>query len=452
MRERTAGLRAGRRRRAIGRLQAEDGSLVLALLATIVVGGLVTVVVATVLSGHRSARFDEEFTGALHVAEAGVQQAVHRLNAGQEIEDGAGTVDGRPFEWEATQLDDTEWEVLSRSLDGTRVDRTLRAVITDQPLFDLAAFSENVLDFQGTNQADSYHSGEGEWCTGRGRVGSNGELDFSGTASGQCTVYDEDGNEISQASVDGVDLYDWQGGNAYDDRCVHAGGTPNNCWVDSHGGQRRFVTHEDPVTFDTQLAWVEELLEDCADNYALPDLEAGDDFGLTIPPAGPTDGPEVSVIGDDVHAYCANSVTFDGHTSLSGASLDDPVVFLVADHVSVTGNQRRVNCDGCGSGGNWDPADQPVYPVAGALQIYTNSDENSSDPSDDVIDIGNHARFAASVFAPRGTCGGSAGAHVFGSMICWDIVNVGNWKFHYDEALGESVTTGQYAVAQWAEE
>ena len=449
-------------RRQLLRFKDDGGSMVMALLAAIVVAGLVSIIVATTITGQRAARFDQDFTGALHVAEAGVQEALFKLN-NRQIKDGdsesgpvtgGGEVNGRTYEWSAEQISEHEWKVLStRTDDG--VTRSVEAVISDGPLFNLAAFADNLLNLGGTNHADSYHSGWNnstgtldsalqEWCTGKGRVGSNDGLDFSGSGSGTATC----AYARTDQTVDGVDLYDWSGENADPDRCTHSGGS--NC---VYNGEAQYETHEHGIEFDEDVAWMEDVLDRCS---TLPDIAASD-FDGQIPPADATTGVKLHEGDDDSpYAYCAKTLTFDVHTSLDGASPANPVVFMVEDWVEANlsgGNRLRVNCDDC-TANNLNPAAEDIYPQAGALQIYTPSADGASPDSGDVIGIRQHSRVAAAIYAPRGTCGGTGNAqvHIFGALICWDIPGVGGWNFHYDEALAEQIRTHRYSIIRWAEQ
>lgn len=469
----TGGLRA-RARRA---LDDEAGSLVLAMLATIVVGGLVTVVVASVITGQRSVRFDEDFTGKIHVAEAGIEQAAYRLNQGQEISSGGdGDLDGVDYEWTATELageDWQQWEVESTGGEGGELQRVIQAVIEDSPLFDLAAFSDLYLGLTGANNADSYNSdmaGDPDgWCTGNGRVGSNDSLEFSGGAGGQATcTYDN-----SRATVDGVDLFEWESGDEALDRCDHNVNAPNNCWHDSAETDARYMTHEDPVPFIADVDWMHDIIDDCEGTSAWTEEFRASDLGGDLAPADASNGHEVdfdSLLGvgpGDTHVYCVGQLIFDDHTALDGASPEDPVAFLVRDGIEVE-QGMTVNCvyydDGShcvDTGGSFDATE--VFPVAAALQIYSPSEENDSIDTGDVVGMRPQARFGGAVLAPRGTCGGVTGGgggggiggahtHVFGALICGDLRNAGGWQFHYDDALGGAITTGEFEVTRWSED
>lgn len=470
----------GRLRRG-GRRPPERGSIALALLASIVVAGLVTVVVAATIAGQRATRFNQEYTGALHVAEAGVQEALHQLNTGQ-LDPGdsprtaTGTIDGQSFEWTAERTTDQEWTVTSEGTDVEGTTRTVQVTIADEPLFNVAAFSDQLLTFRGANNADSYTSDDSvsasdAWCTGRGRVGSNDTLEFKGKSQGQatCDYYDANGNLVDGATVDGIDLHNWE-----DDpdagRCDHGGGSSTNCvdgagepWYESDSPDR-WINHDDPLEFDEEVAWIEEAFAACQADGSNYEAQFLTSEHAPLQPA--TSGPTLP--DTDTHYYCADSLFFDDDTSLQNASGEDPVVFIVGDEIEVDGsgggngnggNDGRavnVNCDGCVTSGTFDPESAGVRPEAGALQIYTASEQGSSGGSADVVRVRNHSNVAAAVYAPQASCGGVHGSnaqvHMFGSLVCRDLRNQGGWQFHFDEALYDVRRTDDFSVQRWSEQ
>lgn len=453
----------------------ETGSIALALLASIIVAGLVTVVVAATLTGERSVRSDQQFTGALHVAESGVQQALHELNTGQLTGDTdsprTGTVNGVPYEWTATQISSTEWTVTSTGGADGDAQRTIEALIRHDPLFRIAAFSRRTASFNGGNTADSYTSDEeavpddtAAWCTGNGRMGSNGALEFgSAEANGPCAAEYNDGSPRHKQTVDGVDLYNWQEGNDSPSRCNHLGGG-ENCYENNDPDQTWYVeTHSEPLTFEDDIAWMEGVVDACGS--AVQDRTYGD--GAVIPPAdSSTSGAvEVGFLSDhgagpgDTYAYCTSSLTFDGIVELAdGASLEDPVVFVVDGPIRFEGQNRdarfvNIGCDdsGVSCDSSFDPGSP--RPHAAALQIY--SPTSDADVDDQLMSARNHWKIAAAMYAPNGTCGGSSGSpqgDLYGSLICNDMASIGQWSFHYDDALADAVTEAHLSIGRWSEQ
>lgn len=444
---------------------SDRGSIPLALLAIIVIGALTAVVVASTIAGERSTRFDEDFTGALHVAEAGITEASFKLNTGQIAPD-ANEAHSDPdsdegYKWDAVNNGD-HWVVTSTGeVDG--VSRTIRTRIEDSPLFESGAFTDQQLTFGGTVNADSYRSdgndAPDDWCTGAGRVGSNVALEFGGQGQGQATCdYDND-----SATVDGVDLYDWDG-NPDPDRCDHNVKAPNNCWNDAGENEPRFETHDDPLVFDSDVGWMEDLITDCEDSGDLIESFRSSDHNGVIDPANLGDAGAVKVEFQtghgpgpgDTYAYCVGELVFDGNTEVTG-NRDDPVVFVVRDHV-VVGEDGRVAVNCTHNGGFCDTSGNPdvtqYFPDAAALQMYTPSASNPDPAEDDVLKIAPHSMFAGAVYAPNGGCGSGGSqvqVHVFGALVCENLDGQGGWQFHYDEALSDAVTTGEFGVTRWSE-
>lgn len=86
---------------------SERGSLPLALAVTILVTGLVSVVMASVVMGQQQTRFDESYERALHLAEAGADRALQAAGGEAEFEADEGPdEDEDPREWAVDQAYD----------------------------------------------------------------------------------------------------------------------------------------------------------------------------------------------------------------------------------------------------------------------------------------------------------------------------------------------------------
>lgn len=464
-------------------LRGEDGSIVLALLAAIIGGGLMVVIVASVLAGQRSVRFDEEFTQALNVAEHGVEEAVHLLNTGllQPADlDGSnqysasGTADGVPYEYTIEWNGVRGWTVKSTGGDTDGVQRRLEVLVEERPRFHVAAFSDQLLAFGGGNTADSYNSKTAVWCTDKGRVGSNEDMNFPGGAQ-QSDCHKQAGEN---RTVDGVDLYDWDDNPGWPDdpgneRCTHDTGTPNNC--KDADGNPRFDTHADPLELNLgddddpdpkpfSVAHMEQLIQRCKDDLEfIPELRASAaPWNGTIAPAGVGDGPELFPDDpDSPHYWCAGRVVFDVHTTLTDdASGENPVIIVVEHSIAVEKDNNApkggpshpdVHCVNCTPG----PGAGADAPEAAALQIYTPSEDNPDEQDGNVVKIRQQSIFAGTIWAPRGACGGLTGSaasvHIYGSLVCGNIRNVGGWQFHFDEALLD-IGMSEFGIAVWTEQ
>ncbi len=236
---------------------AERGSLPLALMVTILVTGLVSVVTASVVMGQQQTRFDESYERALQLAEAGADRALQSGGAESDLatEDGP---DGDPREWALKQAheatDDGGEAPTVRRLDGgggwsygirvgqedatdaiygvgivetadRTVERVVRYQMTDADQFDLDyAFlagcsdgeeldihgtggGDDIVDLAGGNSADVHANCDidlsGGQLTIQGEVSATGSIDGSGGIS-------------ETASADEVSIPDVRARNFYD--------------------------------------------------------------------------------------------------------------------------------------------------------------------------------------------------------------------------------------------
>lgn len=217
----------------MARIRREDGSVVLALLAVLIIGGMVTALLVRTGGGQRAARFDRDFQKVVHHADAGVQQALFMLEADVEL-DGKQlsewdpghsanaptlTIDGNETDWHIERVNARTWQVTSTSeLNGA--DRTVVATIEERRKFFASAFAHLLAEFNNQNFADTYKSNDGPSPYGEntkywprpgllGIVGSNTEVKFGGSSS----------------EVDGVQLWDFGEGDTVAARCTGSGNT-----------------------------------------------------------------------------------------------------------------------------------------------------------------------------------------------------------------------------------
>jgi hypothetical protein len=193
------------------RPSGDEGSMLVAMSAILVTTGIMGVVMSLTLIGQEGTRFDQQYTESIQGADAGVQNALFQVN--QLPSDstttslqsaGPVTIDGVEYEWTASRANATSlvWTVESTgtTIAGDReVDRTVRAEISQSPLFNMAAFADSSINFNGNNAAVSYPT------TGQGQVGTNGSLTLKGNST----------------TVDSITLYDWDA-NSSSSRCSGA--------------------------------------------------------------------------------------------------------------------------------------------------------------------------------------------------------------------------------------
>ncbi|MGI8575656.1 MAG: DUF7305 domain-containing protein [Egibacteraceae bacterium] len=451
----------------------ERGSMPLALLATIVVSGLLVVVVANTLFGQRLVRLDRDFSESVQSADVGVQQALYLLNAGElqnlplTSTSPAGnpqtapqtlTIDGNTVTWTAERLNEREWQITS---DGTQnsVTRTVVSQIEEQPLFFPGAFGDEGMALNGTSsKVDSYNS---EACTsvnvltcwdgnettapygtGNGAIGSNKDIDFSGNTK-----------------VARIMLYDWDDNPGAGVTATDPGGT--RCDGESSGspciqpgvvrtiGQKLDYGSDEKVQFLVDKLASSQCQSQDLDGNGVRDIERDWTYpsgSVIVPKELASAEPDDPTHPDNTNFYCFKSVTFGKNVTLDAAAQnpDSPVVIYVRDKVSVPSSQSKVNCPGCDKNNV-----RAVAPTASSLQIFTASDVASGGGD---VSMSGQSLFTGVVYAPQARCNGAGGGvDVYGSLLCGIVENVGNWAFHYDDALG-NYGTGAFNVATWREE
>ena len=449
-----------------------DGSIPLALLVSIVVAGLVIVLTGTILQSERSVRFDRAYTDVVQVADAGAQTAYHRLN--QVADDPAAhpelaalavgattptfTTDlgDAEAEWTVSRLSSREYEVTSTGRTPDGVARTVVVAMEKDSLFFPGAFGDRLVAMNGAStQIDSYES-ESTSCppssattcwgihpdfgTGNAALGTNNDFDFSGNVKVRRGI-----------------LYDWKNNPGQGATTIKPGG--DRCKGNPCTEADVIRTEDDKLEYgsDDQMQFITDKLGSCASGnekgtWVLGNSKKKDPPEVLPLPSGVNSGSPA----DATHTqyYCADSLQIIGDVAMPTATPENPMVIFLRNSYSQAGHST-VNLDcvldstpDCPKNFNQDW--RQVRPKAESLQIYVQTEAPAKGAN---VMIDQHAVFAGVMYSPRATCGGSgnAGAHMYGSMICRNIDNVGNWRFHYDESLAD-VSRGTYTMAAWREE
>lgn len=420
----------------------ERGSIPLAMLVIIIMAGLTSVLLARSVAEQRSTRFDNEFTTTLHAGEAGIDEAVFRLNnqlVTGNTASGSGDAGGYAYTWKAERDGFGQWTVTSTGEGPDRAERTVVAEVNDKPLFDLALATHLGINFQGGNTADSYHSGLQRRCSVTadpdcfGIVASNGNIDMGST--GPNTNY-----------ADRVRVHDMANpANNGPERC----GPSNSIYCSYDYPFRNDI--DDPLDIHADVPFVEELLDGCS---SFPDWQASD----VAPGNNDTAILDLAGVGEathpDIGAYhCLGDVHFDRDTVLpASVSLADPLYIVVRDAIKIDGH-TKVNCASCG--GSFPP--DPDMPLGAALQIFTLAEDGGQGSNVlAAVQIRQQAKLGASLYAPDASCGNQQGSNaqveIYGSLICKAVLNQGGWGFHYDESLLGGLRTGRFFVNRWREE
>jgi hypothetical protein len=465
----------------------EDGSLPLALLASIIVAGLIGAMVVRVTASERQVRFDRAFTEALHVADVGVNRGLFALNHGGALPDQSSpdseTVDGTTYEWHGAPAGPRTWEVTSTATAPSGEQRRVVARIEEEPLFFPGAFADKLVGLNGaSSKVDSYNSdpscpGPVEDCgwgtdkhfgTGNGSIGTNDIFDFSGNVTlrpNSAFLYDMDGNPPVGAT---------EPNDPFGDRC-DVGNNPQNLCT------RTYVEGIDvklDLTANARMAFIRDKFASGAacDTRSLGNWRPSGAVPLASYADSQAPGAVDTSISDPTdplfeNFYCADTLQFVEDIKLDpSVTPENPVVVFVADAVQVVaqhGNRgTNVACYGSDNTTVCDAKDHPggddnrrvqlreVLPQAARLQIYVLGESSSGNN----VTFGAGSRFAGVVYAPLSRCGGAsrggaggADIDIYGAAICKFMDNVGGWRFHYDDALG-TYGTGLWTVGYWTEE
>lgn len=421
------------------RLRDDEGSLILAMLAIIVVGGLLLVIGATVLAGQTQTRFDRNFEQALEVAETGLSQMTSLVQsnpAGSPVDvpsmtnTATAATDGGTYTVSAAK-NGFLWTITST---GTAPDGTARTVeqqVRSRPLFGLAAFGRTSVDFQGGNGADAFTSTldpasrdiclmgssgikadagiptnadstqtDVNMCTrapGLGTVATNGELDLKGGVAGK---------------VDRAEVHNAQGIAPYvvdplPDATGVCKGVTATCDLFTAAAPKGFYYRE-PIE--------------------LPAITSCNLPGTPVPFAG--NGTFEN------RAYNLSDVTLSGATRFTG-TVDQPTILCVSGRLDVV-NANLINFEQAADG-RWVPR-RP-----GTLFIFVTGTGNST------VTMGNNASISAAIYAPNAAIVCGPQGNVYGSLVANSINNAGGWNFHYDTVLGDQQLNAAVRVQNWRE-
>lgn len=456
------------------RLNPEDGSLPLALLAAIVVAGLIGALMVRMIGSEEQVRFDRSFAESLQVADVGINRGLFALNEGVAIpgpsSPGEAVVDGTTYRWWGEQQGARQWDVTSVATAADGVSRRLSARVEERSLFFPGAFGDRLVALQGTStQVDSYNSAtpcaggvktdecgwgtSADFGTRNGSLGTNERLTFTGNVKvrpGGAFLYDYLDNPHTPGSESTLD--------PFGDRCNVSGGASGSLCTETYV---RAIDERLQLASDANTAFIRDkfLAPDgaCADEtssrYTLQvvdgRLKPYEGSSTTSDAMDPT-----SETFDDFYCLTHWDLTQDLrlHTD---AKPEKPVVVFVRDYFKITNPNVNIACfdaagNVCDAKTVKNASNRTVRPQAARLQIYVLGQDAN-------VTLKSNTMFAGVIYAPMSTCGGDnnapAGANtdIYGSIMCAEMQNIGNWRFHYDDALGV-YGSGAFNVSLWHEE
>jgi Tfp pilus assembly protein PilX len=422
----------------------EEGSIALALLVVVIMGGLLGALLTRTVAESRATTFDSEYSGAVHAAEVGLEDAVFRLNnsliVGTSATD-AGVVDRYGYSWSAQRQVDRSLTVRATGTGPNGVARTVSATIRDEPLFDLSLATHLGINFAGGNTADSYNSATQQRCTLTPRfdrcfgiIATNGNVDMGSASS-------------TNNFADRVHIHDMANPLNNTNRCSPGGNI--HC---SAPYRRNF---NDPLDIRGDVPLVQRMLSACNGTFT------NWTSSVNAPASGNTSSVlrasqfhrvTIGVNGANREVLCADTLTFDRDTRLpADLTVANGYLIVVRNRMVVNGGVR-VNCESCG---NSFPT-APNMPRARLLQIFTLAQDTTAGGNVALaVQVRQQAKLGLALYAPDASCGNqqsNAQVEVYGSMVCAAVLNQGGWQFHYDEDLANGISTEQFVVARWSEE
>lgn len=401
---------------AMTRFRNESGSLPLALLAVLMVTGLVVVVTSTMVMGQQQTRRDANFEDALQAADAGLNRLVPLVESEQHT--GSFSVSGPGYSATAT-LDEAagHWELTSTGTMGT-TSRTVQSLIPLDSVFSHNPLGRAKITLLGNNWVDSYRSGAFVSRTdfqadpyssyldannnvtrkeGRGFLATEGPLDLNGQ------TFD---NSESGAQIYYTKHPEFMGGQQPVDsgatgECIQV---PAACtsWVEGNTGRLHY--YRDRVK-------VRSL------RFPRQPTQHFDGAAGTPLPAG---------------ASVFRSMNLTTDTVVEGTP-ENPTIVYVTGEVTAEAH-ARINFEMEGSIRRPRPS--------GSLLIYVGREGSVLFPT--------NVQLAGGIYAPESDFVGGSQGEIWGGLVANNISTNGGWKFHYDVTMSE-LPFGNLKAMDWVE-
>lgn len=450
------------------RLRQDEGSILLSFMALFIISGLLIAVAATVISGEKQDRFDRSFERALLLAETGHSRisSLVQSNPGMTPEQLASAA-APTFTTDATggvagvttapmRATDAEgryavtatksvtqvrpmtiirWKVTASGVANDGRTRRIESELVVRPLFGLAAFGKKLMRLNGANGADSFYSTEGT-----GSAPQNTDICLLGSGAiyaslGTPTL----GVDASLVKVNMCDPANRGFGIVATNEVLDLQGqVPTDVdLMEVHNAMTNVV---DPLPTATGVC--SGPVQACADqlaagrlSYYREPLELPESKVCDLGPSSTsTNYGSGAVFGGSV--YDVGNLVLDGTTRFTGTTLQ-PTVLCVRGNMTVRA-QHLVNFQ-------LDPSGRWVPRRPGTLLIFVTGGANST------VSLETHSAISMALYAPNNSVSCGSAGNVFGSMVANNIDCQGNFRFHYDQALGESLTYPVVRAENWAE-
>ncbi len=332
---------------------------------------------------------------ALHLAEAGVDQAARNLRTPTDANDDATTQTYAAGAYQITAQSNTppgssSWTVRAVGTSGQDASstRTLEVSyqLTPQSVFQFAVFGDTHISVSGSAITDSYDSGAGPYSDAT--KGHNGDIGTNTTTSGGVA---------------------FTGSNVFVDGQVAVGPDVANPYSVVTGYNPLLVTGGTSPPSDTQDVVAQSSAFPLPDVVVPPGLTCSD---LDVPNGSPvTLSPTGGPFGDGT--YCYRNLKMNGGATLTATGA---VTVYLTGELSAQGNST-------------------IGVVNDPTQILFLLSSTAEATIQQTI-TGNNTFYGA-IYGPDARIRISGSAEVFGSIIAKTIDVTGNAVIHYDEALTE---------------
>lgn len=434
------------------------------VMAVIIMGVMATLAILVLTNGSHADRASgrgENWNSALHVSEAGVEEAMALLAENNGVSPGAftGSVTDGDYSVQVTPLGRNHYQVDSvghvGSAQSLEAERGVRVVIAPPPSFKYALFSTTDVNTKNTN--DIY-----------GDIWANGSV----------TVYNGDRVEGSVSAADG---YVHLNQNSVVTGDVHTGAydaAGNSIWMDlgtSIGGDAMASSttpdcSDDPGRFyykidnSGSIAGTATLWGNIFGSGAVGALQSG---VCTLAPAAKTipnfvynplnydPAPSEYDSVADFQAWLdtgTNKTNFTGVHYVEGSGVVDLDGVVVAGDAAVIAVEAAISAEGGSGLTDVNDGTDKVLVLATWYQPPPSSAcvNSSGNPEDCSIGIKNNfepdGQTATLLYAPNGPCAFKNSADFFGAVYCNDIVLKNNMTLIYDARVEQIVGFGDVTL------
>lgn len=439
-----------------------DGSaMVLAIIAFIILAGIGAAFFSIALARERTTTKAASSDSALAIAEAGLDDAINRMNAyanysgstiptsadfftiststtladGSVVTQVTGTVNGGNYTVHISPAYTTKgtYKLTSSATKGSEA-RAIEAYVSPSPngpSFDYGLFGDVVVDAGGNITSDSYLSSKGYqgqlqpdgyfYDRTNGSVGSNGDVEVGGKS------------QIFGNATPGPGGTFNDGGGAYVMGTTTPATSSTDLYTIEYNADSKGYTgystlpkkfSDEPTGEYVMNSATNTSNSDGAYRFADFDTQPGETIRVTGPTVIYVDNL-INLQGDfviDTDKYPTASVTiYHGQPSSTGVASSENVSINAQSFTGTT-----------------------PLPTPNLFQLYS--------ATTGTIKLNGGAGIYAAVYAPQSTYTNEGGSTLYGAVVAKTVKIVGGATFHYDEEINNSLTkTFVYRIKSWKE-